>query len=58
MYTVTGTMSLVPIQSMYKHMVVMGKLELTATVFQNSVASDPPFGVNLHIREIATFSVT
>jgi hypothetical protein len=39
-------------------MVVMGKLELTATVFQNSVASDPPFGVNLHIREIATFSVT
>jgi hypothetical protein len=43
---------------MYQHTVVMGGLQLTATVFQNGVASDPPFGVNLHIREIATFSVT
>lgn len=43
---------------MYKHMVVMGGLELTATVFQNGIASDPLFGVNLHISEIATFPIT
>jgi len=39
-------------------MVVMGGLELTATVFQYSVASDPPFGFNLHIKETATFPAT
>jgi hypothetical protein len=36
----------------------MGGLQLTATVFQNGVASDPPLGVNLHIQETAVFSVT
>lgn len=58
MFTVTVAMFLVPIHSMCKHIVVMGGLELTATVFQNSVASDHPFGFNLHIREIVTFPKT
>jgi hypothetical protein len=58
MYTVTVAMSLVAIHSMYKHMVVMGGLELTVTVFQNGIASDPLFGVSLHISEIDTFPIT
>jgi hypothetical protein len=43
---------------MCKHIVVMGGLEITATVFQYSVASVPPFGFNLLIKEIATFPTT
>jgi hypothetical protein len=58
MFTVTVAMSLVPIHSICKDTVVMVGLELTATVFQNSTASDPPFGFNLHIRETATFPTT
>jgi hypothetical protein len=36
-------------------MVVMGELGITGKMLQYSVASDPPFGFNLHIKEIATF---
>jgi hypothetical protein len=51
-------MSLGHRDSMCKHMVVKGELEITETVFQYSIALDPPFGFKLHIKLIATFPTT